>query len=116
MSDIKARREVTKAITVYLTYLKNDYIKWSSKDLYASKEINEHMIKDYIDALIVKSNKEFSRIVVRGSSHSFVVLQDKGTLKRGDILRAKTRTTPDTSFVHGNVLQEKYNTISWACV
>lgn len=116
MSDIKARREVTKAILNYLTYLKDDYVKWSLKDSYASKEINEHMIKDYTDALTVKSNTEFSRIIVRGSSHSFVVLQDKGTLKRGDILRAKTRTKPDTSFVHGNVLQERFNTISWACV
>ena len=111
--DIKLRREVFNALNDYLDHLKSDYAKSNQN---VNDEIRAHMIKDFADSLKVKKDKVYARVIVRGAVHSFVMISDFGRFKRGDILRALRKTKPDTDFSHGNVLDKKYEKISWSGV
>ena len=112
--QVKLRREVFNAINDYVKHLQIDYASHSSITNSRLIEMQDQMIKDFEDSLVLKKDKEFTRVIVRGSIHSFIVMEDKGRLKRGDILRGLNRTKPDTSFSHGNVLEGKYEKISWS--
>lgn len=104
--NIKLRREVFNSL--------NDYIKHLVDGYKSSTAPNEQMVKDYQDSMKIKRDKMYTRVFVRGAIHSFIVMKDFGRFKRGDILRPQTRVKPDTDFVHGNVLENKYEKISWA--
>jgi hypothetical protein len=115
MNRIQLRREIFKFLESYIEFLKNDYAKWTSTSTSnASTEVQEQMIRDYANSLVIRQNKEFARVFVRGTVHSFIALQDHGKIKRGDLLRPVTRTKPDESFVRGNVLIGKYDAASWS--
>lgn len=116
VGQVKLRREVFNAVNDYLNHLKSDYANWTNRDQVTSDVIRNQMIKDYEDSLRVKKDKVYARVQVRGSTHSFVMISDFGRFKRGDILRAANATKPDTDFVHGNVLEKKYEKISWSGV
>ena len=110
--SVKLRREVFNASNDYAEHLKSDYVKSTKADVL----FDDLMIKDFANSLVFKKAKDYSRVFVRGAVHSFIVMENRGKLKRGDILRPITRTKPDTSFVHGNVLEKKYEKISWSGV
>jgi hypothetical protein len=115
MSKIKLRKEVFKCLETYVEFLKSNYAEWTNVSIgIASTEIQEQMIRDYANPLTVKSSKDFARVFVRGTVHSFVAMQDHGKFKRGDLLRPITRTKPDESFVRGNVLTGKYDAATWS--
>lgn len=114
--QIKLRREVLNALNDYLDHLKSDYVNWANRNDTMSSVIKDQMIKDYNESLTLKKDKIYTRIVVRGSTHSFIMMQDFGRFKRGDILRAAKSTKPDTDFCHGNVLEKKYEKITWSGV
>ena len=110
------RREFLQAMDQYLSYLKSNYYQWTQSSYGISPEIQDQMIRDYAESLRYKKDKVYTRVVVRDSVHSFIVMQDSGKLKRGDILRAVTRTKPDKTFVRGNVLECRYYAATWAGV
>jgi len=107
-SKLKLRREVFNAINDYTQHLQSDYIQSTNSTP------DDLMAKDFCNTLKLKRDKDYSRLFVRGAVHSFIVMEDRGKFKRGDILRPMNRTTPDTSFVHGNVLENKYEKVSWS--
>lgn len=111
------KRELMSAVAKYLEFLKSDYAKWSSLTD-GKPEILTQMYADFCNALVAKPGKAYIKIVARNSSHSFVIMQDNPALKlkRGDILRAASWAAPATNFAHGNVLIDKYNSITWAGV
>lgn len=104
--QIKLRREVFNAM--------NDYVKHLVDGYKSSTQAGAQMVKDYQETMRIKRDKLYTRVFVRGSIHSFIVMQDYSKFKRGDILRPRNRTTPDTDFVHGNVLESKYEKITWS--
>jgi len=108
--SVKLRREVFNALNDYADHLKTDYVESTNSSP------DDLMAKDFCDTILLKRDKEYSRLFVRGAVHSFIVMEDRGKFKRGDILRPVTRTKPDTSFVHGNVLENKYEKVSWSGV
>ena len=108
---VKLRREVFNAVNTYMEHLQKTYSENSDKSIVA-----EQMIRDFANSLSIKRDKQFTRVFVRGSVHSFIVMEDQGKLKRGDILKCLSRVKPDTSFVHGNVLEDRYEKISWTGV
>lgn len=113
-SRLKDRREVFNALNDYISHLQKDYITWANRDEHASDRIREQMIKDFVDSLTIKRDKMYTKVIVRGSTHSIIVMESQGKLKRGDILRVENKGKPDLSFVHGNVLEEKYEKVMWS--
>jgi hypothetical protein len=113
-SRLKDRREVFNALNDYISHLQKNYIAWTSRDTLMSKLVRDQMIKDFVDNLKIKRDKMYTKVIVRGSTHSIIVMESQGKLKRGDIIRAAYKGKPDLSFVHGNVLEEKYEKVTWS--
>lgn len=113
-SRLKDRREVFNALNDYVSHLQKDYVAWANRDKRASERIREQMIKDFINNLIIKRDKMYTKVIVRDSAHSIIVMENQGKFRRGDILRVANKGKPDLNFVHGNVLEKKYEKITWA--
>ena len=76
-----------------------------------------NMYKEFKETLHYTVGKKFIKVVKGGigaSVHSFIVLEDGGKFKAGDILKPASWNTPAKNFARGNVLKpESYSTISW---
>jgi hypothetical protein len=112
--QLKLRREVFNALNDYIKHLQKNYEQWTNRDSLASDDIRKQMIKDFGDTLTIKRDKLYTKVIVRGSAHSIIVMENYSKFKRGDILRVGNKGKPDLNFVHGNVLEEKYEKITWA--
>lgn len=112
------RKVFQASLDNYVEYLKDNYVSWTQvSGTILSKEIVEKMLDDYNDSLVVKPGKDYYRVFVRGSIHSFVSASSNGKINVGDILRPLDKTTPDLSFVHGNTIEGRYNSsIIWSGV
>jgi hypothetical protein len=114
-TNLSARREVTAAIkTKYLAHLESNY-----NDFLEARESNVEtlafMKKDFKSTLKVKPGKDFTRIYVRDSVHSFISMTDHGKIKCGDVLAPVKRTVPSENFVFANVLtSEAFNSVKWS--
>jgi hypothetical protein len=96
----------------YLSYLKKDYLNDVSQK--TDTRLTE-LLNDFAKDVVTKKDKEYQRIFIRNSIHSFVVIKPTTRLKEGDILRPINKTKPNTDFVHGNILEHKYSKlITWA--
>ena len=115
---MKNRKEFVTSIESYAEHLKSDYANWTNISEHSSNsETVNNMVDDYNGSLIIKPGKEYYRVFVRSSIHSFISAQNVGKFKVGDIFRPVNKTTPDTSFVHGNTLAKKYSdSIMWSGV
>ena len=76
-----------------------------------------NMYKEFQETLHYTVGKKFIKVVKGGigaSVHSFIVLEDNGKFKAGDILKPASWNTPAKNFARGNVLKpESYSNVSW---
>lgn len=103
MNDLKA------ALDKYLEAIHADYVAHTKRckcdEDYATKanaRFKETMSIDY--------GRKYARIVTDGSVHSFVVLEDDGKFKMGDILKSAGWATPAKNAARGNIFGE-YTTL-----
>lgn len=104
-------------IQVYLDYIIADYAKWQSlcvttKDEVAQR-IRAQMFEEFKNTLEVEEGRKFIKVINNRSVHSFIVKQDMGKFKRGDILKAASWAAPAKNFARGNVLTGDFGTTSW---
>ena len=92
---------------------KDDYIQMSTS--YGKKEL-EGYSKDQVDKweslFRVETGKKYIRVVRENGVFCFIVREDSGKFKKGDILKAAGYRAPARNSARGNVLEGGYN-IQW---
>ena len=91
---------------------KDDYIKMSTM---GGKELTGYS-KDQVDKweslFRVETGKKYIRVVRENGVFCFIVREDSGKFKKGDILKAAGYRAPARNSARGNVLTGNYN-IQW---
>tara|TARA_B100000965_G_scaffold387795_1_gene391584 strand:+ start:65 stop:427 length:363 start_codon:yes stop_codon:yes gene_type:complete len=91
---------------------KDDYIKWSTM---GGKELTGYS-KDQVDKwenlFRVETGKKYIRVVKENGVFCFIVREDSGKFKKGDILKAAGYRAPARNSARGNVLTGNY-AIQW---
>jgi len=92
---------------------KDDYIQMSTS--YGKKEL-EGYSKDQVDKweslFRVETGKKYIRVVRENGVFCFIVREDSGKFKKGDILKAAGYRAPARNSARGNVLTGNY-AIQW---
>ena len=94
-SDLEA------GIQRYITAIKADYAGYSPMSA-----IRAEMIKEFDAAIRYEIHRKFIKVITgpQTSVHSFIVRENDGKFKRGDILKAASWKAPAKNFSRGNVL------------
>lgn len=96
------------ALNEYINAIKNDYAnqKWSS-----NSEVKNKMIEEFNNGLSYIEGKKYIKVIKNGSVHSFIVKENEGKFRKGDILKAASWNAPAKNHARGNIF-ESYH-ISW---
>ena len=79
---------------------------------YSKGNNNERMFNEYKDGFKTIVGQKFIKVTNNGSVKAFVVKQDDGRFKIGDILKASSWRAPAKNSARGNVLEGGY-AIQW---
>ena len=93
----------------YIEAIKADYAGYSPMSA-----IREEMIREFNVAICYQIHRKFIKVITgpQTSVHSFIMLEDDGKFKRGDILKAASWRAPAKNFARGNVLKPLSN-VRW---
>ena len=91
---------------------KTDYVNRYGDDV--NSDVAKTMIDRFNNGFVVKSGQKYIKIMCEngGSAWAFVVKDDTGKFKKGDILKCAGWNKPATNASRGNVLDGMYE-ISW---
>ena len=87
--------------------IKADYAGYSPMS-----DVRAEMIKEFDAQIRYEIHRKFIKVITRGSVHSFVMREDDGKFKRGDILKAASWRAPAKNFARGNILKPLSN-VRW---
>ena len=103
----------------YLAHIANDYCAWNTvpddADA-ATVRVRTEMVSRFCAGLTIEEGRKYIKVVSGGphrSVHSFIVKQDDGKFRAGDILKAASWATPAKNFARGNVLRGEFNAVRW---
>ena len=107
--------DLDKGIESMLNFAKSDYVTWTTRG--GTKElsdVNNKMITEFNNGFVVKSGSKYVKIMSNngGSAWAFVVKNDTGKFKKGDILKCAGWSKPATNAARGNVIDGGYG-INW---
>lgn len=91
-----------------------DYADEILADYAEGRDMNDPFEKDMVDAFKISfdEGRKYIKVVIAQSGfssvHSFIVKEDHGKFKAGDILKASSWKAPATNFARGNVLEGRY--------
>ena len=100
-------------ITNMMLGAKDDYIKMSTSD--GKKELtgySKEQVDNWDSKTKVTFGKKYIKIVQDTGVFGFVMKEDSGHLKKGDILKAAGYNKPTLNSARGNVLNGNYH-IQW---
>ena len=100
-------------ITNMMLGAKNDYINMSTS--YGKKELqgySKEQVDNWDNKTRVSEGKKYIKIVQDTGVFAFVMKEDSGHLKKGDILKAAGYNKPTLNSARGNVLTGNYY-IQW---
>lgn len=100
-------KDMINALEWFLAKSRLDYKQFMKGDSPHTQE----MIQEYNDGLRYEIGKKYIKVIDRNSVHSFIVMNDEGKFKRGDILKAASWRSPARNFARGNIFGEY--TIRW---
>ena len=91
---------------------KTDYINRYGDDV--NSDVAKTMIDRFNNGFVVKSGQKYIKIMSEngGSAWAFIVKDDTGKFKKGDILKCAGWNKPATNAPRGNVLDGMYQ-INW---
>lgn len=113
---------MNKEIASYLEHIVADYDRWTNQSIAQdpiTKRIREQMFNEFKTNIRIDEGSKFFKIVTNGgggsggSCHSFIVKNDMGKFKRGDILKAASWRAPAKNFSRGNVLTGNFSNVRW---
>lgn len=97
-------------INQYLDFIRTNYSNWMNQ---SPSDIRNRMIQEFIDSVRTEEGSKYIKVITGTSVHSFIVKQDNGKFKTGDILKAASWSAPAKNFSRGNILTKNYGQISW---
>ena len=103
-------------IDILIKSAQADYVKRYGSDI--NSDVAKKMISQFNDGFVVKSGSKYVKIMCGsggtpgGSCWGFVVKNDTGKFKKGDILKPAGWSAPATNAARGNVLDGNYE-IHW---
>ena len=95
--------DLNTAVEVLVEAIKTDYREWTLRGKDEYSDINVRMIQDFEDGFEISEGKKYIKIVSNRSAWGFVVKNDDGKFKRGDILKAASWAAPAKNAARGNV-------------
>lgn len=105
--------ELEKNIHELMNAIKADYYQCTScngtKEL---SELNKRMIDEFNDSISYEDGRKYVKIVKGGSVWGFIVKNDEGKFRAGDILKAASWSAPARNRARGNILDGGYE-ICW---
>lgn len=104
-----------EALNQMLDKIKADYRRfWGDR---IEKPNVSKMVAEFEAGLSAEFGSKYIKIVMGGvhsaSVHSFIVLEDTGKFKRGDILKSASWRSPAKNFARGNVLEGRLERVTW---
>ena len=90
-----------------------DLIVKAKTDYYAWFGASQYRIDEFNDGLRYEEGSKYIKVIIDHSVHSFIVKQDGGKFRRGDILKAASWAAPAKNFARGNVLDGTLDRIRW---
>lgn len=97
-------------INQYLDFIRTNYSNWMNQ---SPSDIRNRMIQEFIESVRIEEGSKYIKVITGTSVHSFIVKQDNGKFKTGDILKAASWSAPAKNFSRGNILTKNYGQISW---
>lgn len=106
--------DLEKAIHELLNVIKADYYRWTSRNgKQELNEINLRMIDEFNAGLSYSEGKKYVKIVKEGSVWGFIVKNDEGKFRAGDILKAASWAAPARNHARGNILEQNFEWVQW---
>ena len=90
-----------------LDNIKADYVRWGGKC-----NFNQEFIDNFATKVRVTEGKKYIKVIQGTSVWGFIVKEDGGKFRKGDILKAAGWNAPATNQARGNILDGGY-TIQW---
>ena len=99
-------------ITNMMLGAKNDYIRMSTSGGKELTGYSKEQVDNWDNKTKVSEGKKYIKIVQDTGVFAFVMKEDSGHLKKGDILKAAGYNKPTLNSARGNVLEGNYY-IQW---
>ena len=120
-SSLEQKVRLIEQIQEMINHIQDSYIRSMSKndtlDVTGLIDYQLDMIDHFCNNIQIQPGTKFIKITVpSGSSesvHSFVVAEDAGKFKCGDILKAASYRAPAKNFARGNVFTGDFSRITW---
>ena len=109
---IKKADTLRQGITNMMAGAKDDYKRWSSNAHGEQSQWAKDSVADWDNKTRVSMGKKYIKIVQDTGVFAFVMKEDSGHLKKGDILKAAGYNKPTLNSARGNVLNGNYY-IQW---
>ena len=109
----KTANNVLSGISIMMQGAKDDYIQMSTS--YGKKELqgySKEQVDNWDNKTKVSEGKKYIKIVQDTGVFAFVMKEDSGRFKKGDILKAAGYNKPALNSARGNVLTGNY-AIQW---
>ena len=108
----KTANNILSGIAVMMQGAKDDYIKMSTS---GGKELvgySKEQVDNWDSKTKIKEGKKYIKVVQDTGVFAFVMKEDSGHLKKGDVLKAAGYNKPALNSARGNVLNGNYH-IQW---
>ena len=99
---------MNEALNNLIETIKFDYANYSDR----TSEVRQRMIEDFNKNISFKIGKKYTKIITGGSVWGFIVNNDEGKFRKGDILKAASWAAPAKNHARGNILDGGYS-IAW---
>ena len=91
-----------------VTDIKADYARWSKN----MTSYRQEMIDEFNARVRVTEGKKYYKVIQGTSVWGFIVKEDSGKFRKGDILKAAGWNAPATNSARGNIIDGGYS-IKW---
>jgi len=91
-----------------VTDIKADYARWSKN----MTSYRQEMIDEFNARVRVTEGKKYYKVIQGTSVWGFIVKEDSGKFRKGDILKAAGWNAPATNSARGNIIDGGYS-IQW---
>jgi len=95
-------------INQLVTDIKADYARWSKN----MTSYRQEMIDEFNARVRVTEGKKYYKVIQGSSVWGFIVKEDSGKFRKGDILKAAGWNAPATNSARGNIIDGGYS-IQW---
>lgn len=85
---------------------KADYAAWNGGR-------SQLQIDEYYETIRYQEGSKYIKVIQGSSVHSFIVKQNSGKFRRGDILKPASWKAPAMNFARGNVLDGTLDRVRW---